>query len=70
MSDKIVEEEFDFLITLRELATQYLLEASINSSSFPKGFDVIKGIDVLNRSIDSEIDFLQREPNDYLEIFE
>ena len=69
MSDKIVEEEFNFLITLRELASQYLLEASINSSSFPKGFDVIKGIEVLNRSIDSEIDFLHQEPDDYLDIY-
>ena len=28
MSDKIVEEEVNFLVTLRELATQYELEAS------------------------------------------
>jgi hypothetical protein len=27
MSDKIVEEEVNFLVTLRELATQYVLEA-------------------------------------------
>lgn len=27
MSDKIVEEEVKFLVTLRELATQYVLEA-------------------------------------------
>jgi hypothetical protein len=27
MSDKIVEEEVKFLVTLRELVTQYVLEA-------------------------------------------
>jgi hypothetical protein len=69
MSDKIVEGEFDFLITLREIASQYLLEASLNSPSFPKDFDVIKGIEVLNRAIDSEIDFLHQEPDDYLDIY-
>jgi hypothetical protein len=45
------------------------LEASLNSPTFPKGFDVIKGIEVINRSIDSEIDFLHQEPDDYLDIY-
>lgn len=68
MSKKLIEDEFDFLITLREIASQYLLVASLNSPNFPKNFDVIKGIEVLNRSIDSEIDFLHHQPDDYLDI--
>ncbi len=69
MSDKIEEEEENILVTLRELATQYVLEASLNSSSFPKGFDVIKAISVLKRTIDADIEYLLEEPDDYLEIY-
>jgi hypothetical protein len=69
MSNQLINEEFKFLVKLKELATQSLLYESLHSPNFPKGFDVIKGIEVLNRSIDSEIDFLHQEPDDYLDIY-
>lgn len=69
MSNQLINEEFKFLASLKELATQSLLHASLHSSSFPKGFDVIKGIEVLNRSLDSEMEFLNEEPDDYLDIY-
>jgi len=35
----------------------------------PEGFDIAKALLVLDRVIDSEIDFLEREPEDYLDIY-
>ncbi len=70
METKQLNEEIKFLETVKELSTKYLFEASIKSNDFPEGFDIAKALLVLDRVIDSEIDFLEREPEDYLDIYD
>ena len=70
MNSHLIENELRFLTQLKELATQHLFEASIRSALFPKDFDIAKATTTLERIIDAEIDFLQRESDDYLEIYE
>lgn len=69
MNKKILEQEMHFLLQLKVLATHVLLESSLKDPKFPKGFDIAKAIKTLERAIESEIDFLEREPDDYLEIY-
>jgi hypothetical protein len=67
--EDIVNTELKFLLTLKELAKESLLNASLNSSHFPKGFDISKALQVLDRAIDGEVEFLKEEPEDYLDIY-
>ena len=68
--EDLVNTELKFLLTLKELAKESLLNASLNSSNFPKGFDLAKALQVLDRAIDGEIEFLREEPEDYLDIYD
>jgi len=67
--EDLVNTELKFLLTLKELAKESLLNASLNSSKFPKGFDISKALQVLDRAIDGEVEFLREEPEDYLDIY-
>jgi hypothetical protein len=67
--EDLVNTELNFLLTLKELSKESLLNASLNSSNFPKGFDISKALQVLDRAIDGEIEFLKEEPGDYLDIY-
>lgn len=69
MKDKTIKQEFDFLITLKVLATQALLEYKMKDPAFPETFDIAKGLSVLERAIDGELDYLEQNPDDYLEIY-
>ena len=69
MTEEMLKEEMRFLLLLKEVSTQCLLEASLKPNNFPKGFDIIKAISVLNRTIDADIEYLLEEPDDYLEIY-
>jgi hypothetical protein len=69
MNSQLIESELHFLTQLKELATQHLFEASIRSALFPKDFDIVKATTTLERIINAEIDYLQKEPDDYLDIY-
>ncbi len=70
MNNELVNDELQFLMQLKDIAAQTLLDASINSNKLPVGFDVIKGINVLNRAMNAEIEYLQEEPDNYFGIYE
>ena len=70
MTDEQFEAEYDFLEQLKELSVQCLLEASLKSGNFPVGFDLVKGMATLKTAIDGEIDYLEREPDDYLGLYD
>lgn len=69
MNEYKAEQELQFLTLLKGLASQALLESYMNDKDFPKGFDIGKGLDVLRRALDGEIDYLLDEPDDYFEIY-
>lgn len=70
MENKKIELERNFLITLKNLSMQCLLENSLKSNNFPPDFDVVKAMSALERIIDDEIDYLDNNPEDYLEIYD
>jgi len=67
--EDLVNTELKFLLTLKDLSKESLLNASLKSGNFPKGFDISKALQVLDRAIDGEIEFLREEPEDYLDIY-
>lgn len=69
MNNEQVNDELQFLLQLKEFATQILLETSINTNKLPAGFDVIKGIDTLNRVMNAEVEYLKAEPGSYFNIY-
>lgn len=69
MNKDVIQEEMKFLFQLRTLSTQFLLDANLNSNNLPTDFDVVKGIQVLKRAMDAEIEYLQENPEEYLDIY-
>ena len=70
MENELIEKERRFLITLRDLSSQCLFEASLKPNNFPKSFDIAKAMSTLNRILDDEIDYLDENPEDYLDIYD
>ena len=70
MDQQLIQREHDFLIELRELAINGILEHCIAANGSLVGFDVAKGIKALERAIDGEIDFLHYEPQYYFDIYD
>jgi len=69
MNDKLIKDEMKFLSDLRDLTPKCLFEASIFLNILPPGFDVAKGMKILERALDGELEFLFGNPEDYLEIY-
>jgi hypothetical protein len=71
-SDKnkiLFEQEFKFLHDLKDLSKQLLIEASLKLGTLPEGFDMTKGLNVLERALFAEIDYLCDEPDHYIELY-
>jgi hypothetical protein len=68
MNAKIIEDEFKFLVMLKEITTQSILNLSLKEK-LPEGFDAVKALSVLNRVMDAEIEYLYENPEDYLDIY-
>jgi hypothetical protein len=67
MNNQAKQDELAFLVTLKYLSAQSLIDSRISNPNFPEGFNIDKALRTLNRMMDSEIQFLKKNPNHYLD---
>lgn len=65
MSNPIIEKERQFLLRLQEITIQLLSD----KLAIDDTFNYSKGIEVIERMIEGELEFLYEEPKDYIEIY-
>ncbi len=69
MDKEILNSELKFLVQLREIALQALIDSKFQGNKLTEGFDIAKGIQVIERVMDAEIEYLFENPEDYYEIY-
>lgn len=67
MNNQAKQDELAFLVKLKHLSAQSLLDSCISNSNFPKNFNIDKALITLNRMINAEIEFLQKNSKHYLD---
>lgn len=70
MENNLIGDELRFLVILKTLSKQSLLDAYLKSGNFPQGFDIGKAMTTLNRLFDAEIEYASENPEDYKDIYE
>ncbi len=69
MKDDLINDEIYFLIFLNEITKDLLFKAVLQSNNLPKNFDGIKAIKTIERLINAEVDYLNENPDDYLDLY-
>lgn len=69
MENNSISEELRFLVILKNLSKQSLLDAYLRSGNFPLGFDIGKAMITLNRLFDAEIEYASENPDEYTDIY-
>ena len=69
MENNSISDELRFLVILKKLSKESLMDAYLKSGNFPVGFDIGKALVTLNRLFDTEIEYASENPDYYLEIY-